>query len=150
MVKAKNKRKKQKFISRFSTSQKVMLAVIILAMLTIIIGAIASVVLQPENQIKAKTSALASDYYENYLYTELFNSPNYSGELEATLSKYKDTGTNSVSMRQLLLHDYIKNSSDAEYLNAYCDEDKSYVIFYPEEPYGRTDYHIDYHYICNY
>jgi hypothetical protein len=135
---------------KLSLAQKITIAIIIIVMIITFGFTIASFFLQPENLTKAKISGLAADYYENYLYENLLNSENFSGDVESTLSEFKDTGLSTISLRQLLLHDRTKNASVIEEIKQYCDEEKTTIKFYPEAPYSRTNYHTDYHYVCNF
>lgn len=127
-----------------------MLAVIILTMLTVAIGVLLSYFFNPEQLTKSRITDLASDYYENYLYEQLINSENFSGDLDATMSRYNSNGFNPVTLRQLILHDQTATANIADSLRDNCDEELTTVTFYPDPPYARNNYHIDYHYVCNF
>ncbi len=135
---------------KLSPIQKIIIVIIVSVMAITIGFAIASFFLQPENLTKAKISNLATDYYENYLYENLINSEKFSGNIDATMSEYKDRGLSTITLRQLLLHDQSKNASLANEIKNYCDEEKTTIKFYPDAPYSRGSYHVDYHYVCNF
>lgn len=135
---------------KLSPIQKIIIVIIISVMAITIGFAIASFFLQPENLTKAKISNLATDYYENYLYENLINSEKFSGNIDATMSEYRDRGLSTITLRQLLLHDQSKNASLANEIKNYCDEEKTTIKFYPDAPYSRNNYHVDYHYVCNF
>lgn len=135
---------------KLSPIQKIIIVIIVSVMAITIGFAIASFFLQPENLTKAKISNLATDYYENYLYENLINSEKFSGNIDATMSEYRDRGLSTITLRQLLLHDQSKNASLANEIKNYCDEEKTTIKFYPDAPYSRSSYHVDYHYVCNF
>ena len=135
---------------KLSPIQKIIIVIIVSVMAITIGFAIASFFLQPENLTKAKISNLATDYYENYLYENLINSEKFSGNIDATMSEYRDRGLSIITLRQLLLHDQSKNASLANEIKNYCDEEKTTIKFYPDAPYSRSSYHVDYHYVCNF
>lgn len=130
--------------------QKIIIAIILTSMIVIVIAILTSFLFKPENLVKSKISNLSSAYYENYLYDGLSDSNNFSGDYKSTLEKYKDTGLAYITLRQLILHDQEKNASTGDYIKDYCDEEKTTIKFFPEEPYGKTNYHVEYHYVCNF
>ncbi len=142
--------KRQTAKAPLSFTQKLIIAVIILAIIVTIIGVIISFFLQPEHLTKSRIESLATDYYENYLYENLINSENYSGDIEATMSKHAEIGFTPITLRQLILHDQEKTASIADSLRANCDVERTTIKYYPVSPYSRTDYRVDYNYICNF
>lgn len=132
--------------------KKIIITVIILAFITVAIGVIFIPFSKPEYKINTKIPALASDYYENYFYEELLNLDQYSNEsdLKKAMTKYEEKGFAIVTLRQLLLHHDEVSSEPLNYLKEYCDENATFVRFYPEYPYEKTSYHIDYNYSCDY
>ena len=130
--------------------QKIIITIILVSMIVILIAVLISFLFKPENLVKSKISNLSSNYYENYLYDGLNDSANFSGDYKSTLEKYKDTGLTYITLRQLILHNKEENASTGEYIKEYCDEEKTTIKFFPEEPYGKTNYHIEYHYVCNF
>ena len=140
-----NKRKK-----RFTLVQKIILGVIGATFITIIIATISILSSKPENVVTSKIEALASDYYENYLYQGILDSNRFSGNIEETLQKYVDVGFSPITLRELLLHDTKKSNDFASFIKNYCDENRTTIKFYPEAPFTKTSYHIDYSYSCEF
>ncbi|MBR2795489.1 hypothetical protein IKE13_00305 [Candidatus Saccharibacteria bacterium] len=135
---------------RFTTPQIVVLIVIVLSMVAVIAAAICTVFLKPENTVKDKISELSADYYENYLY-EKFDFSNLSPEDYLDfMQKYEKTGLTATTLRQLLLYDHQKNAEFAPLLKKYCDEDTTYIKYYPEHPYSKTSYRVEYTYSCEF
>lgn len=123
--------------------KKIVLVIIALTVIIVIATIVAIPFLEPERRVKADITALATDYYENYLYPDdLASSPN--------VSKYETYGFAPITLRQLLLHDHGKNSSHTSFLSQYCDPTATIIKYYADPPYGRTDYHIDYTYSCEF
>ncbi|MBR2994897.1 hypothetical protein IKF32_03220 [Candidatus Saccharibacteria bacterium] len=130
-------------------SKKIVLTVILLLMIVIVVATLFAFLFKNEYVVKAKLDYLAHDYYENYLYDSFKNSaPN--SDVEQILNKNTVRGLSRITLRQLLLHDESKNADIANYLLEYCDENKTYVIIYPEPPYEKTSYHLKYTYSCNF
>ncbi len=103
----------------------------------------------PEHQVKTKIDELASDYYENIFYPNLTDPANSEGTLEKTLSKYVGKGLSRVYLRQFLLLEEIDDKT-SDFIKKYCDENSTYVIFYPEPPYQKEDYHTEVTYSCSF
>ncbi|MBR3172484.1 hypothetical protein IKF21_01010 [Candidatus Saccharibacteria bacterium] len=120
-------------------------------MTVVVIGTVACIfIFNPEQQVKSKLSSLAQHYYEDYFYTNLENSDQFSGDAEKALQKYEDKGLPPVTLRQLILANKASDSSDATFLSKHCDNGATSVKFYPEVPYTRTSYHVEYAYSCNF
>lgn len=143
----KNSRKKKQPLS---TVQIIIFTVIIVTIITVIVSIVIIPFLKPENIIKNDTETLASNYYENYFYEKLTSSKNFSGNAEKVLKKYKERGLAIVRFRQLTSYGSGKYPDKVKTIKDSCDENRSYVIFYPEPPYEKTSYHIDYSYACNF
>ncbi len=130
-------------------AQKTMFCVIALSIVIVIIASILPFFFNTEKNTKAKIEELASDYYENYFYETLINSEKFqeNEDLDSAMEKYKTYGFSIVTLRQLLLR---KSQENTEYSNIsqYCDENATFVRFYPESPYSKTSYHADYTYSC--
>ncbi len=135
----------------YSTKARKFVLILIPALVVIIVfSVICANIFNPEHQIKSKLEALATNHYENIIYEKLVTSSNYSGDPETALSRNKDRGLPSYTLRQLLLEDQVKTADAAEYLLKYCDENATTVKFYPEPPYERTSYRVEYTYSCNF
>ena len=101
-----------------------------------------------ERTTHLQLDSLARDYYEKYLYDEHLQRSNRSSE--EIFSRFSEKGLGRILLRQLLVFDE-KNHGDArEKLNKKCDTNKTYVVYYPKSPYGKTDYEFEYVYSCNF
>lgn len=151
MAKSKKRSTKSKKYC-YSPIQKLILSVIFTVILVVIIALAITFFHKPENLVKSKIASIASDYYENYFYKNLVNSEKYAEiqNLDNILGKYKDSGLSSLNLRQLLLYNNQKNSDSAPFLKKYCNEENTYVKFYPEPPYSKTSYRTEYTYSCNF
>lgn len=136
--------------SKYSVVQKTIITVIILAVITTLVALIVSIFLKPERLAKSRIESMAKDYYENFIYEGLINSKNYSGDLESTMKKYTEIGLTPITLRQLILHNPEKTAKFAESLRESCDIERTTVKYYPKAPFSRSDYLVDYHYICNF
>ena len=153
-AKTKNKRRvkthsaKSRFLSiRHKTPiQKLTLAVIILAIFTVIIAVICALIFDTERAVKSTISSLATDYYENYFYENISTG---NKDMTKTMEKFADTGFSKVTLRQLLLYNQ-QNSNYKDLLLKHCDENTTSVTFYPESPYSKTSYRTEYSYSCSF
>ena len=118
------------------------LTVIAVAMLVVLGFTIFNFIATPEFLVKREITNIATDYYENYFYN-LIPNPN-------DLDFYNKHGFARMTLRQLLLYDDRKHGASEAYLSDYCDLDKTQIKIYPEQPYDRKSYHIDYTYSCKF
>ncbi|MBQ3263681.1 hypothetical protein IJH06_01015 [Candidatus Saccharibacteria bacterium] len=126
--------------------RRVIFVVIILAMLIVILATLLSHFSDPERLVKTRIEDIAADYYENYFYTKI---ESYTSQpTEKILESYKDKGTQKYSLDYLLLFDGERHSDSAAVLTKYCDENDTYVKYFPVEPYGKTDYRAEITYAC--
>ncbi|MBR3328934.1 hypothetical protein IKG29_00145 [Candidatus Saccharibacteria bacterium] len=135
---------------RFSTPQIIVLVTIIVNMFIVVTVLICSFIFKPEVIIKNKISELASDYYENYLYKNFDTDDITQEQLIESIQKYKDSGLPVTTLRQILLYDHQKNADSAPLLKKYCDENSTFIKFFPEYPYSKTSYRIEYTYSCEF
>ena len=155
MAYAKNKhsskihQSKNRFLSSNAKSpaQKTILAVIILAVITVFVALICSLVFNPEHTTKSTISQLAAEYYEDYFYPNIFSG---NKDMSEVLNRYTNTGLAKISLRQLLLYNDQQNIGYQNLLTKYCDENNTFVQFFPTEPYGKTNYRAEYTYSCNF
>ena len=165
MAKAKNKNQSKKFhnsrarvrlshLSRvkkrdqhiFRAAKNTTFTVIILTTLVMILITLFASFINPERIIKHKIESIATDYYESYFYPEIVtNNVKTPSEI---FEKYTTTGFTLVSFQQLLLFDGEKHADSVAAISEYCELDSSYVKFYPDSPFYKTDYHVEYHYSC--
>ena len=140
------KRKK----NRISNIKKVILTVISVASVLVVAVVVCAIFLNPESRVKNTISKMASEYYEDYLYASFSKSEAFKNDPAETMKLYEEHGFSSVSLRQLLLYDGRKNEKYSEELKKYCDEETTYVKFFPEAPYSKTNYRADYTYSCEF
>lgn len=126
----------------FVIAKRLSLAVVGLAMMAVVLTLLTISFTKPEKVVTSKIEAITADYYENYFYDRIkdYNS----------LNNYTENGFSKVTLRQLLLFDSERHADAASLLNQYCDAESTYVKIYPEEPFSKTDYHVDYHYSCTF
>ena len=99
---------------------------------------------QPQASVERELESLAKDYYENYYY-DTVNEP------ETALAEFAETGLPTAYLRKLLAFDNGRHAASAEVFDSAgykCDTNKTGVKIFPEEPYGRTDYRVEYKYAC--
>ena len=130
--------------------RRVIVAVIVI--LVVVVGvALASVLLlNPKRLATNKIEEMAKEYYEEFTYDGLVENVGTGDELREAMEKYTTRGFASVSLRQLLLYDNQKNLKDGGFLREMCDENTTSVKFYPEEPFDRHSYRIEYKLDCDF
>lgn len=117
--------------------------IIIASLMLIIVGiTIFAFIATPEYLVKREIENIARDYYENYYYPSI---PNPSG-----LDYYAERGFARVTLRQLMLYDNRKHYASMEYLSTYCNLDQTQIKIYPEKPFERKNYRVDYTYSCKF
>ena len=141
-------------------AKNTVLAVIILAMLTVIAFTLYNLIATPEFLVKREVESITSDYYENYFYNKILENNSINPKesdlsiiepaMSKALEKYVSNGFARVSFRQLLLYDDRKHAASSNFLSEYCDLDKSIIKIYPESPFGRKNYRVDYSYSCKF
>lgn len=136
----------------YSTSKRIILVVIVLAMLMVALAVLLKIFSNPERVVKRKIETIAADYYENYFYPQItaVSEMQNSNKLTEKMKRYETSGFTEVSLRQLLLFDNERYADAATILTTYCDENKTYVQFFPESPFEKTNYHVKYSYSCNF
>lgn len=134
----------------FSISRRTVLIVIALAMLAVILAIFFSILFRPEAIITGKIESMARDYYENYFYPRIEEYGTTDQSLNDILSRYVETGFSRVSLHQLLLFDSERYADSEATLSEYCDTELTYIKIYPDPPFTKTSYHIDYHYACTF
>lgn len=141
-------------------AKNVILTVIALAMLTMILFTIYNLIATPEFLIKREIENITTDYYENYFYSQILENnsidPNETNPaiiepaMKSVMPRYAEPGFARLTLRQLLLYDNKKHYSSINYLSEYCDLDQTLIKIYPEEPFGRKNYRVDYSYYCKF
>ena len=128
--------------------RRVILTVIGVAIAVVVVGVIYSLVWSPEKATKAKLDEMAREYYEGFTYENLINGAMSQEDIEDVMDKYKVRGFAPVYLRQLLLYNNQENMKEAGFVKNYCDENLTYVKIYPEAPYDKKSYRVEYNYVC--
>lgn len=140
-------------VRKQNLAPRIIIGVIVLAVIVVAVSLLSSVFMNTENSVKGKLATMAADYYENYLYKNLAESEIYKSsdeDLKDMLKEYAEVGLSSITLRQLLLYDDKKYADDTGFLTKYCNENRTYVKFYPEEPFERSSYRAEFTYACNF
>ena len=132
----------------FNATKRSVLTIIIFSMLIVILAVLFVYFNDPERLVKRKISDIATDYYESYYYPSLIGNAKDDQTLTEIMSPYATPGFATISLRQLLLYDNEHYANTAAFLKQYCDENKTFVHIYPEAPFGKKNYRIDYIYSC--
>lgn len=126
--------------------RKVTMAGIALCMIVVAVDFLVIGLDNPKRAAERKLATIAKDYYENYFYER------FVGERDpaTALKPYAKTGFQRVYLRQLLLFDNQRHESarklfEGEYR---CDTNATAATYYPEEPFGRGDYRVEYTMAC--
>lgn len=134
----------------FNLIKRIILSVIAITIVVVAVSLISSLILEPKRQTEARITELTKAYYEDFVYQELLNASDFSGDPQKSLEKYTESGLAPVTLRQLILVNHEKNAEDARYLANYCDEDGTVIRFYPEPPFAKTSYHYKIDYACKF
>ena len=115
------------------------------------LNVVASAYFSPKAVVNREITALAEEYYEDYLYQNLIGSKT-GDAIGEELKRYKDSGTGTTYLRQLLLYDSGRRQKATSYFEQdgfTCDRNKTYVKYFPDPPYGKEDYHFDIKLVCD-
>lgn len=134
---------------KLSWSEITLLSIIGTSAVAIVFSFAFTAIFDPVKRSERELSKLADAYYIEYLYPRALGGK--FDEAEAILKDFTVQGLPNVRLRQLLLFDEAKYASSAEiFSNPYykCDTNKTYVRYYPIEPYGPRDYIVQYGTAC--
>ena len=131
-------------------AKKIVTVVILLLMATLITGTVVILSYDEGEAAKNKIEEKARDYYENSLYGSLIKEGMEQEEIEGLMERYLVRGFARVRLRQLLLREENGRTKDANLIRKYCDEDKTTVKFYPEAPFDKKSYRVEYEYECEF
>lgn len=116
-------------------------------MVIVTISAFITVFFSAENTTKRTLSRIAAEYYEEYLYPTIDHSDE---KFTTTMETYAKSGLTPTTLRQLLLYDHQKNAALTPALQKYCDENHTRIKYYPEPPFTKTSYRIEFTYSCDF
>lgn len=135
--------------SRFTWREVTLVSLLGTSAVMIAFAIIMSSILDPVKRSERELSKLADNYYIEYLYPRTLGGK--FDEAEAILKDFTVQGLPNVRLRQLLLYDDAKYASSIEaFSNSHyeCDTNKTYVRYFPVEPYGPRDYTVEYGTSC--
>lgn len=131
-------------------AKRIVGVMIVICATLVLLNVAASAYFNPKVVVERELSALAEEYYEDYLYDNLIGGR--TGEaVGEEMKRYKDVGVSDTHLRQLLLYDSGRRREASGYFDQdgyKCDRNKTYVKYFPEEPYGRKDYHFEVKLAC--
>ena len=130
--------------------KRVVLTVIALAIVAVAVMLVCTLMEKNGSISKATIERMAADYYENYTYEKSVNDTMTKEEIAKMLGKYEESGLSKVSLRQLILNTGSADTDEAKNLKRHCDEDKTNVIFYPQAPYEKKSYRMEFRYECDF
>ena len=131
-------------------ARRVIIGVIIVAIAVVMVGLITSFFCNDERMTQRKIDEMTREYYEDYIYPKLINGAMSKEEINKVMERYVKWGFSPVSLRQLLLYDGRKNMEEGGFVKNYCDENETKAKIYPEAPYDKKSYRIEYMYKCEY
>ena len=131
-------------------ARRTILTVIVLAMLTVVFALFIQPFIQPERLTKNGLEEIVADYYENDFYPSILEANVSNKPISEILEHYSKVGFTEVTLRQLLILKGDSHQKAAANLKNYCDENKTIVQIFPDEPYSNKDYHVEYGYSCNF
>lgn len=130
--------------------KRIVLVAIGLTMAAVVIALISAFVFDDEKMVKSKMEGLAKEYYESYIYINLIDDTMSDEKVAELMDNYGLKGFAPVNLRQLLLHDRQNHIDDIEYIRRYCDENRTTVRFFPEAPFEKEDYRVEFRYDCEF
>ena len=131
-------------------ARRVVVGVIVATIVVVIVGLIASFFCNNERITQKKIDEMAREYYEGFIYPNLINGSMSQSEIAEAMKRYEKWGFAPVALRQLLLYDGKKNMQEGGFVKNYCDENNTKAKIYPEAPYDKKSYRIEYEYKCEY
>ena len=131
-------------------AKRVVIVVICLA-IAVVGGFAAFVLLYDENEVvRGQLDELARAYYEEFTYPSLIKDGMSRAEKESLMEQYVERGFADVRLRQMIRRDGGKTVNDTSLIHKHCDENETVMRVYPEEPFDRKSYRIEYRYSCDF
>ena len=149
MVKKKRSRKYGRK-SDAVVARRVVFGVIIATIVIVVVGLVVSFLCSNERITQRKIDEMTREYYEDYIYPNTINGAMSQDDINRVMGRYERWGFTQVSLRQLLLYDGRKNMKEGGFVKNYCDENETKAKIYPEAPYDKKSYRIEYEYKCEY
>ena len=131
-------------------AKRISAVIVAICAVLVLLNVAASAYFNPKTVVEREITALAEEYSEDYLYDNLVG--NREGDaIKEELKRYKDSGVSNTYLRQLLLYDSGRRQEAGGYFdskNFKCDRNKTYVKYFPEEPYQKENYHFEINLVC--
>lgn len=131
-------------------AKKIVSGGIIICAVIVLMCLIVNTYYDPAKVATRKLEELAKDYYENYYYDKLLEEIGEEGLVEQ-FESLNGKGMANVPLRHLLLFDNARNEEYGKFFDNtryHCDRSETNVKIFPEEPYGRQDYSVEYTTVC--
>ena len=130
-------------------ARKFVAVVIFACIFLVFFNLAAHAVLDPKKMAENELQALAKDYYENYYY-DSFTADLTAEDFATAFLTYHDYGFPKVYLRELLLFDDGRHANYRGYFDGqyYCNTNHTYIQIFPQPPYGKKDYTVEYKYEC--
>ena len=129
-------------------AKKTIIIVICLSIIIVAVAIACHFLLNEEKLVKDRTKSLAQEYYEGYIYENLIHGAMDQAEIEQVMDKYTLRGFAPVYLRQLLLSSTTDVNHDL--IAKHCDENTTFVKFYPEAPFDKESYRLEFSYDCDF
>ena len=122
-------------------------AVVVIA---IVVGLILFLNKSNEKQLNANLTKLGKQFYENFYYPSQEKSQD---DVKEFVKKFEKTGIKvnleNIAKVSKVDQDLVKSMVNSK-TKKECDKTESYVIIYPEKPYGKTNYKIEVNLECGF
>lgn len=131
--------------------KKITIVCIIVAAVAVVASLFIGFFFNSERVAQRKLAELAKDYYENYYYDKFMQTID-DESLEEAFGKNEERGFAPVYLRQLLLFDNERNTKYEKYFSTSgykCNKNETKIQIFPEAPYGKTNYKVEYVFSCN-
>lgn len=132
-------------------AKRVAYTIIIVCSVLVVMNVAVSAYFNSERVVNRELKSLAEEYYEDYLYAKLIG-PRTGDEIAKELERYAVSGVSPTYLRQLLLYDSGRRNEASKYFKMdgfTCDENETYVKYFPEYPYTNASYHYETKLVCN-
>ncbi len=123
---------------------------IVAAMVAVVVAAGLRFLLTDEKVAMQKLDFLAKTYYEDYYYDNFQRTLQSGSAGKSALERYSKYGFAPVHLRQLLLFNDGEYADYRKYFDGKCDTNTTLIYYYPQAPYGKTDYTTSYELDCTF
>ena len=138
---------KKKLIEKDTNGFKNLIMILIICLMLVVGYAVfARFYFTAERTTMSKLDFLAKTYYEDYYYDHFADS--LTEDKATVFEKYSEYGFAPVHLRQLLLFDDGKYSDYRQYFEGHCDTNSTLIYYYPEAPYEKNNYRVEYVHSC--